>query len=218
MNRRWRAVGVGLISITIAAPLVVAVALTSFPGLLPAGVQASFRSLATALDAQGRPTLLLAGIGGVVLLLEAVRVLYRDSDGGGTARPARVPVDDRLGARSVEVTGTEYNEELADAIESMDLFDERPARDPETLEAIAVRVLGRSEGWSPREARTRLATGTWTDDPRAAMVFADITPPLRIRILDRFRRQHRYERAVEAALSALENHAETAGSRGANDE
>jgi hypothetical protein len=50
------------------------------------------------------------------------------------------------------------------------------------------------------------------------MVFADITPPLRIRILDRFRRQHRYERAVEAALSALENHAETAGSRGANDE
>jgi hypothetical protein len=153
----------------------------------------------------------------LVLLAEASRVLYRRSV-DDASRPTRIRVGDRLGARRVDVTGTEHNRELADAVASMDLFDERPPDDPERLEELAVRVLGRSEGWSPEEARRRLATGAWTDDPRAAMVFAEITPPLRVRVIDRLRRQHRYERAVEAALSALETHVERARPRGGTDE
>jgi len=213
MDRRLRVLGLGLLLAAIAAPLGVAVALIWFPGVLPVGLRTPIRSVVRGLAPRGRPTLVLAGIGVVVLLVEGLRVLYRRFGDDTTARPGRVRVDDRLSARQVSVTGAEHNRELAAAAASMDLFDERPGEDAETLEeleALAVRVLGRSEGWSPETARRRLATGAWTDDPRAAMVFAEITPPLRVRVLDRLRRQHRYERAVEAALSALESRTERA--------
>lgn len=41
------------------------------------------------------------------------------------------------------------------------------------LEALAVDVLGRTDGWDPETATERLEDGTWTDDPEAAAFFAE---------------------------------------------
>lgn len=215
---RWRRLALGLLALVVAGLLGAAVAIVWLPELFPPAWRSGLQTLGENFTSD--PTFVLAAIGLAVLLLEGGRAIYTRLAGGTDTNPRRVRVQQRLQARRVAVTGNEQNRALETAIASMDLFDERPDRGMELdgLEALAVRVLGRAEGYTPEEARRLLATGEWTDDPRAAMVFTDITPPLRIRLIDRFRRQHRYERAVEAALTALEARLEAGQPRGTTHE
>lgn len=47
------------------------------------------------------------------------------------------------------------------------------------LHDLAVRVLGRTEGWPPEAATERLSAGDWTDDAEAAAFFTDgLAPPV----------------------------------------
>lgn len=213
---RWRRLGLGLLLVVVTALLAVSVAIIWRPELLPGAWRMGLQS--TAEEFMTDPTVILLLIGLMILLSELARSRYSQLTASSETGSTKVPVQERLQAREVRVTGSEQNQRLESTIGSMDVFDERPKQDMLGLEEVAIRILGRTEGYSPDEARTVLETGEWTDDPRAAMVFADITPPLRVRLVDRFRSQHRYERAVEAALTALESRLETARGGGRQDE
>jgi hypothetical protein len=73
-----------------------------------------------------------------------------------------------------------------------------------TLRSLAVDALG-ATGTDADAARDALATGTWTDDPRAAAYFSGDPVPLRLRARD-WLAGERERRQVEAVLAELRDY------------
>ncbi|MFC7114853.1 hypothetical protein ACFQH2_07565 [Natronoarchaeum sp. GCM10025703] len=75
------------------------------------------------------------------------------------------------------------------------------------LEAVGVTVLQRRRGYTEAEARERLTSGEWTDDPVAASFF-DGTPwsafPLSLRLRVRLGRESKYGLTARRAAGELE--------------
>lgn len=86
---------------------------------------------------------------------------------------------------------------------------ERRAAVRERLREAAVGTVARTERFPREEARRKVASGAWTDDPvAAAFLVAEAEPSLPARLLDvvpgRSRFEHRTRRAVTAILSVDE--------------
>ncbi|WP_415382577.1 hypothetical protein [Halosimplex sp. TS25] len=146
MNRRRGLLALGFVAV------VAGVTLTLRPGL----VSFDFATLLTL----GIWAVALVGVG-----LAAVERFDSEDDSTGALprageRPDYAVPGDDLAAAVGSVGASERDAAERDRIR-------------ERLRATAVAALERFEGHSPAEAETRLAEGTWTEDPDAAALFAE---------------------------------------------
>ncbi|MFD1512713.1 DUF7269 family protein [Halomarina rubra] len=146
----------------------------------------------------------LVGLAAVVIALQAVRDLSGPSDAPILPEPERRHV--------ATVPGDAFDDLLTSAslYGRVDGSSDRLAiRD--RLETVAIDVLTRYDGDTPEEARTRLAEGTWTDDPTAAAFFSS-TVEADVSFLDRFRfsatSDSQFRREAAHAVGALARHVE----------
>ena len=88
----------------------------------------------------------------------------------------------------------------------VDTVDEREAVF-DRLAAVAVQLLQHREGIDADEARRRLGSGEWTDDPEAAAFFAagpDDDAPFVTRLKESFSDDARFARRARRAAAALD--------------
>jgi len=128
-------------------------------------------------------TLLTVGVGAAAVVLAAREVIDSDDPERRLPTPESRPL--------YRVPGTGFAGRLdristvgRRAVDDTDEWDETQERVPRervyaSLHALAVDVLGRTDGDTPGAAADRLADGEWTDDETAAAFFADgLCPPL----------------------------------------
>ncbi|WP_170094894.1 hypothetical protein ACAH01_06325 [Halomicrobium sp. HM KBTZ05] len=198
---RWRyAAGLGTLALVCA--LVV--------GVLPARY---VPQVAVGVGETVRVAVLLGG--GVVGLLGLYAL---SADDGATPRETTWEVDDENPVeqpaqdRPTGQTGTQPGRELDAELERIDgVVDEMNPRDAyraykirQNLRELAVRVLTAERGWSASTARSRIESGRWTDDPRAAAFLSEgsVVPSVTLRLLD-WARGDAFQRQVEATVVEL---------------
>lgn len=79
----------------------------------------------------------------------------------------------------------------------------------QNLRELAVRVLRSETSWSDSEARQRLESGRWTDDPRAAAFLSEETVdlPVGVRLID-WANGEMFRRQVDATVDELAQYME----------
>ncbi|SFR92544.1 conserved repeat domain-containing protein [Halomicrobium zhouii] len=182
-------------------------------GLLAvAGVLAFGLGLATlavpglvALGAEGA-VLVVVGVLALVQLVRVARARYRGQNRrAGTADP-------ELSA-DVESPGADLGAVL-DAFDADGYRYAQGGRRRSQLRRVAVEALTRSDDCSEAEARERIATGTWTDDPVAAAFLADddgddvprlsqLGSRLRSHLRSRLTAESAYQRRIRRTIDAI---------------
>lgn len=177
-------------------------------GALPAGARDAIAPLANESVAQ------VAVVGVAVAVAFSIVATEARPDGSGPdpAPGDRYEAEGASVARPFETAGEseghpvgyELQRPLAGATGTRSgakrIANERRVR--ETLEEAAVTAVARSEGISRAAAAERVADGSWTDSPRAAVLLGDAgvaTVPLRHRIVD-WLYGNPFERRVNAAV------------------
>lgn len=132
----------------------------------------------------------------------------------GTSDPIELATltRERLGATGVGI-GRELDAELerigglVDETSRSESY--RAYKVQQNLGELAVRVLTSETAWSASEARQRIETGAWTDDPRAAAFLSDETVvlPVTLRLTD-WANGEAFRRQVEATVAELARYVE----------
>ncbi|WP_254546200.1 DUF7269 family protein [Halomarina pelagica] len=151
------------------------------------------------------PDALLLAVGAVAVLAGVVGLRARRR----TPETPPLPAPERR--RSATVPGGSFDADLSSvtAFTTVGSMHDRD-RVYDRLYATAVEVLTRYDGCTPEEARTRLAAGSWTDDPLAAAFFADegrVGRPLRERLRAVVSSDPAFRRQARRAVAALDSRA-----------
>ena len=128
----------------------------------------------------------------------------------GYPKPPVTVADNTETGRSVEAVGRSFDARLAE----YDLYRQQgdlpvPDSGPE-LGSVLVATVARTEGVSEVEARRLLASGEWTSNRQAALLFADnLSPTVTERIVMWLRPETVFKRRVAAAVDELDRRSES---------
>jgi hypothetical protein len=145
---------------------------------------------------------------GLLALVEAFRAGYsrfsRSIDTPDVPEPERRQV--------ASVPGVDFDSRLTDATSVRGSGIRNRERVRDRLTETAVEILVRYDGDTPEQARERLQTGSWTDDPPAAAFFApmgEIRPSLVERIRVTITSGSGFRWRARRAIAALAAHEES---------
>jgi hypothetical protein len=200
---RYRRLLDGLIAVVGFGALTLAGLVAYAPGLVPVGTIASVLSTGT--------TVLLVG-GGTVALVAMVthRTLFEEDEDDTTVRIPTPPAAVERDRSDVDTAGDWIDDRLSelrgdeDDAESSRYDSVVESRVVQRVRDLAVDVVAEAESCSEREAHDMLASGTWTDRPRARVLLGDDVPglPLRVRFVD-WASGEAFDRQVRATVEEL---------------